>query len=424
MVYGTTIPFNFRLDGVAGRMSRINWHPLGLNHGNVSVGDLLQNILLFIPFGFLGFISIARKESRLPLKIGILVLMGASLSAFVEFLQLYSLTRWTAVSDVLFNSLGTALGAAAGVLLKSWVYGIKTTPRFRRLMDAPSAFPALVFAGLAAGGAWEPFDFALEMGAVLGKGGAILRDPFDLSWPDDELATFIRFLLASLFACRLAAEAGTARPARAMVPILVLAAVGLEATQIIILSRAPTFQDAVTASLGVAAGGIAFGFPGFREHPWKWGAVGALAVAASAAMAGLHPFRFQEAYSGFNWTPFLAEYADTKLGALGNFAETALAFFPLGFLLGYFFPASRRSSLLSLGLAVALSAWVEGLQGLVVGRHGDITDVFAAAMGSLAGSLTLRRGWRAYREYVAADPASREGAAMGAAAGPEPVPGP
>jgi glycopeptide antibiotics resistance protein len=186
-------------------------------------------------------------------------------------------------------------------------------------------------------------------------------------------------------------------------PVLSLLALGLEGTQIIISSRSPAFQDAVTSMLGVAAGGIAFGFPGFREHPWKWGAVGTLAVFASAVMDGLHPFRLHDGHSGFNWMPFMAEYANTGFQALSNVVEAALIYFPLGFLLGYFFPGSRRSAVLSLALVVVLSFSVETAQGFVAGRHSDVTDVIGAALGCLAGSLALRRGWRAYRAYVAED---------------------
>lgn len=400
VVYGTTIPFSFHA-GMGPGIARINLHPLGMRAGDISAPDLLQNVLLFIPFGFLGYISLHNKKSRL--KLLALVAMGAGLSAFVESLQLFSATRWPALSDVLFNTLGTVVGVVFGIWLKGRVLGIKSDPSWRRVLDAPSAFPALVFAGLAVIGSWEPFDFALDVGLFMDKAKPLLRHPFDLSLPNDELVVFIRFLLATLFACRLAAEAGLRRPARILVPALSIIALSLEGTQIIITSRSPALQDAATSVLGVAAGGIAFGFPGFREHPWKWGVVGALSVFASAVMDGLHPFRFRDFHTGFNWLPFMAEYARTGFQALGNLVEAALIYFPLGFLLGYFFPASRRSAWLALALAVAHSFAVETAQGLVAGRHADVTDVIGAAMGCLAGSLVLRRGWRAYRAYVAED---------------------
>jgi hypothetical protein len=43
---------------------------------------------------------------------------------------------------------------------------------------------------------------------------------------------------------------------------------------------------------------------------------------------------------------------------------------------------------------------VETAQGLVAGRSSHITDVIGAAMGCLAGSLVLTRGWTLFRESV------------------------
>lgn len=400
VVYLTTIPFTFdpeTLD-IAARLQRVNWHPLGMRDGSLSVGDIVQNVLLFMPFGFLGYVSLVDKRS--PVKLALIVLLGADLSALVEFLQIFTLTRWSALSDVIFNTAGTAAGVAIAYRLRGWVAGIRTRADYRRVFDAPSAFPAFVFAALAVVGTWEPFDFGIADFSLRGELYALRRNFFDLSWPDEELVTFIRYLLASLFACRLAGEVGARRPVRSAALSLSLAALVLEATQLIIQSHEPTFQDSVTAVLGVLSGAIASLFPGFREHPWKWGALAVAGVLASAAMTALFPYRFSGSHAGFHWIPFLSEYADTKFAALTNFIETSLAWFPLGFLLGYFFPGSRRSAPLSLLLTVALAFGVEAAQGLVAGRSSDITDVFGAAMGCLAGILVLNQGWNLFRHAV------------------------
>lgn len=400
VVYLTTIPFSFDLGSldVAARLQRVNWHPLGVRYGAFPTGDIVQNILLFMPFGFLGYVSLVDKRS--PVKLALIVLLGADLSALVEFLQIFTYTRWSALSDVIFNTLGTAAGVAVAHRMRGWVAGIRVRADYRRIFDAPSAFPALVFAGLAVVGILVPFDFGIAELAWRQELSALRASFLRLDRPDDELLIFIRFLLASLFACRLAGELGARRPILSVAAVLGLGAVVIEAAQLIIKSRDPSFQDAATALLGVCAGAIASLFPGFREHPRKWGALAAAGVLASAAMTALHPFRFADAHAGFHWIPFMSEYADTNFAALTNFIETSLAWFPLGFLLGYFFPGSRRPAALSLVLTVALSFGVEIAQGLVAGRSAHITDVIGAAMGCLAGSLVLTRGWTLFREAV------------------------
>lgn len=407
IVYGTTLPFRFvpPHEGLPGLLRGIDPDPLGLRGGHFKTDDLIQillpdmiqNILLFVPFGFLAYLSLADKQSRL--KRVRLVLLGTGLSAFVEFLQLFTATRFSAFSDVVYNTLGTALGLAAGTLLKGWVMSLAHRPALRRVLESPSAFPALAFCGLAVAGSWEPFDFTLTLGGALAKARIILANPFDLSWPNDELITFIRFLLATLFACRLAAESGLPRPRRAVVPALAGAAVLLEAAQIFVGSRSPAFQDMATSVLGVLGGAIAFRFPAFHRHPWAWGILGTLAVASSAALADLYPFAFGPSHVGFNWIPFSYGEALTAFTAMSHFLEAGLTWFPLAFLLGYFFPG-RRTALVSLALSVSIALGLETAQGFVAGRYSDITDVLGAAVGSLAGSLFLSRGWRAYREYT------------------------
>jgi len=56
VVYGTTIPFTFTIGNLSlGYMfHRVNWSHVGDHRGGMSLPDIVQNILLFIPFGFLG----------------------------------------------------------------------------------------------------------------------------------------------------------------------------------------------------------------------------------------------------------------------------------------------------------------------------------------------------------------------------------
>ncbi len=402
IVYGTIVPFSFREGGEAflERLGRFHLDPLGARNGVLNYEDIVQNVLLFIPFGFLGCVSLAGPPGRAARLL--IVLLGAALSLSVELAQLYTRTRWPALSDVLFNTLGTAVGVAAGGKLRAWALGIKRRPGWRRILDAPSAYPALVFLALVVFGSWEPFDFALlPVGALRAEARETLARGFDLSWPNDELVTAIRFLLAALFAFRVGAEAGLRRPVRVLLPAMAAACLALEASQMLITSRSPTFQDALTALFGAFAGGVAYLFPGFRDHPWKWSAVAALGVLASSALTGLYPFRYAGERSHIRWIPFRSAYMESTFAALGNFAENSLIYFPLGFLLCHFFPRRRGAAAAAIALALLMSLAVEYAQGFVAGRRSDLTDVVAAAVGAWLGCLAWSRGWQAYREYTA-----------------------
>ncbi len=402
VVYGTTFPFRFSIgwDQFLAETQRINTRLLGGTADNLIISDIVQNILLFLPFGFLGYFSLVYKSSWAR-KLGI-VLAGTALSAAVEFLQIFSPARYPAVSDIVFNTTGSAAGLALAVAFKKSVLGFKSQPWARRYLDAPSAFPAFIFLALTVAGCWEPFDFSLDVGLVWDHLKPLLRHPLEFKNPDDDLINFVRFLLTGLFACRLAHEGGLRRPVLWGSTLVGGLGLILELSQTIIQSRAPELQDALVGLAGTAAGALAYTLPSFHLRPRTWTVVGGLIILLSAAARAFYPYHFSWSYSGFNFILFKPYYEHTTFAALGDFIESAMTFFPLGFLLGYFFPRIRPSAiaaLLSGGMAMA----VELGQGFVPGRFSDITDVLGAMLGGLAGGLALTRGWPAFREYMRRD---------------------
>lgn len=396
VVYGTTFPFSFRNDRhFSYYTNRINWGMFS------SIPDMVQNVLLFLPFGFLGYFSLIHKSSRLR-KLAIVV-MGGSLSATVEFLQMFSPERYPAKADVEFNTLGTIVGLLLGIVLKKFVLEFKSHPNARRFLDAHSAFPAFVFLILTVVGCWEPFNFSLEIGSMWGHIKPILQQPLSFSFPNIDVFEFIQFVLATLFTCRLLAEAKWPKPAFVGVVGMVGIGFALEATQVIIVSRAPEFEDAVVAGMGALAGGVLFLFPGFRVRPWLWSSASFFAILLSALVMGLHPFHFNSARTPFNWVPLLPQYEKTTANALGELIANAMLYFPLGFLFGYFFPNSKRALWFAIFVAGAMSMTVETLQGFVTDHFSDITNVLGSMLGAAVGGLVLTRGWSAFTAYMRED---------------------
>jgi VanZ family protein len=109
ILYGSLYPFEFRIppNGIGPLPTFLRtWHePPGR-------GDVLANILLYMPLGFfvrLGF----RRGVHLDVALFLSVLAGSLLSLSIELTQYYDATRITAVSDWYSNTLGTVLGAIA-----------------------------------------------------------------------------------------------------------------------------------------------------------------------------------------------------------------------------------------------------------------------------------------------------------------------
>ncbi|MDF2770693.1 MAG: VanZ family protein [Geminicoccaceae bacterium] len=71
------------------------------------VVDVLANVVMFVPLGFL--YAVSRADS--PTRASRIFLVGLAASAAIETLQLFEVSRYVALSDVLANGTGAYLGA-------------------------------------------------------------------------------------------------------------------------------------------------------------------------------------------------------------------------------------------------------------------------------------------------------------------------
>ena len=111
ILYGTLIPLNLRLssESILSNISNISWIPfIDPDGSRASIPDVTQNILLFLPFGAIGFLS---NSNRNMFYIIAVTFLGFLLSLSVEVLQLVTIDRTTSVTDLMTNTVGTFLGA-------------------------------------------------------------------------------------------------------------------------------------------------------------------------------------------------------------------------------------------------------------------------------------------------------------------------
>jgi VanZ family protein len=109
IAYGSLYPFAFHDSGSLGAdISHLSgtW-----NRPPPSRGDILINLLLYMPFGFTALQAIGWGGARLWAAIRA-VALGAALSLLLELTQFYDHGRFSALSDVYLNLAGAALGSA------------------------------------------------------------------------------------------------------------------------------------------------------------------------------------------------------------------------------------------------------------------------------------------------------------------------
>ncbi len=135
IAYGSLYPFTFR---DAGSLSADISHFLGSwRQPTYSRGDVLANLLLYIPLGVVVTLAFSQDMSRALAAI-LAGLGGAALSLFIELAQFFDAGRVSAFSDFALNVVGTLAGGviallAGGRLAKAaWPAG--SGPAFARLL--------------------------------------------------------------------------------------------------------------------------------------------------------------------------------------------------------------------------------------------------------------------------------------------------
>ncbi len=115
IVYGSLYPFEFSfVDGPTDQWDKLlnSFYPFG------GLGDVLGNIVLFVPFGFLGFevISKSGKDKITYIK---LFCWGFALALALQVIQIYIPFRTPSISDIYWNELGIALGIVSALVIES-----------------------------------------------------------------------------------------------------------------------------------------------------------------------------------------------------------------------------------------------------------------------------------------------------------------
>jgi len=400
IVYGTTIPFRFVPDAGAAAQHfdafRTNaLRMFGQGH-HVSGPDFVSNVWLFTPFGCFGVWALRRPRSRIGRAV-ILTVLGCILSAGVETLQLFTTDRVSSMSDIIGNTAGTAIGALAGIALRSTATTMLNAGAASGVVQSAAFYPFLAALVLLCAGAWEPFNATLDVGSLVPKIKGFLHDPLQHGPTSDEGVSLMQHALfsATLF---LWLNELRVRSAAAIAAVVgVVAAVALEGSQLIIEARMPGLWDAAIGAIGAVAGvplGAAYqkrsGLPG-----WPLAIVGATFIAA--AMQQLSPFA---AVVGeprpFQWLPFLNYYELTTAQTVSHSAELLLTYMPLGFALALATFGSPMRWLFPLGAALVIAAPIEFMQRFVGGRYPDVTDIAMSVAGAWIGAWVATKGWRLF----------------------------
>jgi VanZ family protein len=398
IVYGGTIPFHFSPDArtVRDKLSRLPLNPLiAADTGRrVSIPDVVQNVALFVPFGAFGVLTLGRRRTNAAAIVAVAA-CALAVSIGVETLQLFESDRTTSVSDVCANLAGSLIGAAATVAASGFAAAAMRRLRALGVVDVPAFYPFVIATLVLSVAAWEPFDFTLDVGTLVGRLRAIRVDPWQFAMVSDEGVEFIRYALFGLAAATWLRQIGRRGAAAAAAVAGAALAFLLEGTQFIVGSRMPGLEDAIVHAGGAAAGAaFSAGWPYGRSGTF-WFRTLLIATAGAAAVQMLSPFDIAPTHRPLTWLPLSNYYEHTSFETLSHAFELALIYFPLGF------AASASSStgvawLRAAAATLLIAVPLEWLQGWVTGRYGDVTDVGISLLGAAFGAWAGRAGWRRF----------------------------
>ena len=327
-------------------------------------GDVVANVLLYMPLGCFGILSLPRRMS-IGLRILLIAIGGTILSLSMELIQYYDAGRVTAADDIYTNLLGTIVGGIGGIYLyRNW-----------RVPLIPSISAKPIPAALIA--AWVGYRLYPYVPTIdLHKYWNALKPV--ILYPTVAFADLFRH--TTVWLTIFALISALVGPRRSIFLALLFCGCVLAARVLIV--------DTVLSVAEIAGAGIAlclWPVMLLLSHRWR-SAVLFVLLATVVVIGRLQPFQFQSVARDFGWVPFRSLMA-------GSIAVNVMSFCEKSFLYGsllYLFTEAGgrlRTAVLIVGGTLFVTSFA---QTYLPGRSAEITDPVMVLL--LAGAFTLLRG--------------------------------
>ena len=344
IIYGTLYPFGFNF-GLHEESVFILLAESARDHA--SRGDIIANIILFLPFGFFAMQSVLSRVPR-PIRLIIVIIAGTAFSIGIECTQSYLPSRVVSIYDIAANTIGTLLGAAFG--WKNW--RIKLSG-FRADGHQHAVFPVLLLC------AWlgsQLFPFVPTLDVQNAK-DALKPLFFGEFLPLNALNSFI----VTLIVCQLAQTLALPGRFRTVLTLLPLAVIAVKP---FILGGTISQAKILGTLLGLSV--WRYILSRIRRNT----GILALLLTAQIVIQGLSPFVFNSNRGNFSFIPFTGFMHGSMLINVLSFIEKGFLYGALIWLLVKIGLRLRFSMILS----VALLTGIEIMQMFQPGRVSEITD--------------------------------------------------
>jgi len=425
-IYNTLIPFRFEysINELGEQINSIQWTPYFTSDGRVSLTDIVGNIILFVPFGFLFcMLLLYRNKTNVVLKT---VLTGALLSFLIEFVQLFIAERNTAPHDFINNALGSGVGAVVASIYSGQVSRFARKIFYDLFKTKPFALIVVIIGAAQSISAIMPFTVTISVSGIKNSIKKTNLIPFDYQsfgklflgapnkndlLPFDFTVFFEDFLfwmvLGYIVMLCYRLYWRNFRNAKVLMIIAPLVYfVMLESMQLFIVSRTTDINDVISSYSGLISGYIIFLLiHSFINKPIKEETIDLLKIPLSIyfifiLFAGLRPF---------DWTlsseilahdltpgsliPFYAYFTTSSLWNIFDLINSILYFMPISLFWSYKLRSKHKPYpyiyLLTVSVGFLIGLGIEFSQVFSAARVAEITDTISYALGGALGTFLI-----------------------------------
>lgn len=165
IIYGSAGPW-------AGEVTRAQALP------GISLPDIAQNVLLYIPFGIFGVWVLRASRLTRTAQVLSLIALAFAYSATMELLQMVLAGRIASPLDVIANVCGAAAGIAIAAPAEQALVVAAAQLARTGLLDTPARYLLAAIAATMLVTAWYPFDVTLDISTLGDRTRAVRRDPW------------------------------------------------------------------------------------------------------------------------------------------------------------------------------------------------------------------------------------------------------
>lgn len=426
IIYNTLIPFQFdyNLNDITKQIKQIERTPYFTSEGRESLTDIVGNIILFMPFGFLfSMFLLYRNKTNTIIKS---ILAGALLSFLIEFTQLFISGRDTALHDFINNTLGSGIGAITAAIYFTKISSFSRKIFYDLLNTKPFALILAIIAVAQSISAITPFTVTINFSGIKKSLKAMNFIPFDYQsvgklffhapnnndlLPFDFSLFFQDFLfwMAVGFIAMLCYQLYWKKFKKVKVLMVVAPLVYfslLEFMQLFIVSRTTDINDVLSGYCGIMADYLIFLLIHvYLKKPITKDNINILKTplmiyALFILFAGLRPFDWTLSseviardLTAVNLIPFFSYFRTSSLWNIFDLMNSILYFMPLSLFWTYKLRSKGTHFLpiyfLTICVGLSISLGIEISQVFSAKRIAEITDVLSYGLGGALGTFLI-----------------------------------